>query len=1597
MKNKSENHNNTDRLKLALVAMKKMRSKLDKLEGAKNGPIAIIGMGCRFPGGADNPEQFWQLLRDKKDAITEVPRDRWDIDAYYDPNPDAPGKISTRYGGFLNQVDKFDADFFGISPREAVSLDPQQRLLLEVCWEALEHAGQAPDKLTGSKTGVFIGISSSEYAQLLLARRPEEIDSYMGSGNSPSVTAGRLSYFLGLKGPSMAVDTACSSSLVTVHLACHSLRNEECDAALAGGVNLLLSPSISINHSKAHMLAGDGRCKTFDAAADGFIRSDGCGLIVLKRFSDAVADGDNILALIRGSAVNQDGRTSGLTVPNGPSQEAVINKALKAGGVSASQISYIEAHGTGTSLGDPIELNALNRVFGKGRSKDGPLIVGSVKTNMGHLEAASGIAGLMKVVLSLQHEEIPPHLHFKQPNPLIPWEEFSVKVPTERTPWISGEDTRIAGVSSFGFSGTNAHVILEEALEQSKLRITDYESKKSKIQNPKSEIKMIRPLHLLTLSAETEEALEQLVERYEQHLMKTPALKIEDICYSANTGRSHFSKRLCLIASTTEELCEKLASYKKEDTQSGLLKGQVSGIDNPGTVFLFTGYGPNYINMGRQLYETQSLFRQTIDRCDVILRSSQDKPYLNRSLLEVLYPDILTKKLTAGDTFRKEAFSDKNIYTQTALFALQYALAELWRSWGVSPSVLMGHDTGEYAAACVAGVFSLEDGLKLVVERERLHSSLTESAISDFDKIAKEITYTPPHLDIVSSITGQQITTEIATPEYWVRHMSGPVRFADGMEYLHKEGHRTFLEIGPQPVLLEMVRQCLKEGKSILLPSLCQEKSDWQQLLQSLGALYVSGIHVDWTDFDRDYQRGKVALPTYPFQRRRYWVKSPEIMVGKTDENRGPGQVETHIVQLLNQGNITQLTEEIEKAGSFSEENIKLLPELLKTMVQQHHQQLKTSSIRDCFYQIKWQPVDRQKKVPLPGLLVNKPGNWMIFDDEGGLGKRMVMLLEEQGQTCLLICAGDYFQKKTNRCWSVDPANIDDFERLFQEIRKEGVFPLKNILHLWSLAIPTTDELTATAMENAQTLGCGSVLHLIKTLAKYNDTGPTRLWLVTRSAVPAGPNPVSLNIAQAPLWGLGKVIALEYPDLWGGLVDLALEALDEEAETLLSEIADAGNEDQLAFREGQAYVARLELDYPEIQKPVKFQSEGTYLITGGLGALGMKVALWMTGQGVRHLVLTGRSGASHHAMQSLKRMEKMGVKVLVAKADVANERDMVEVFKQIETSMPPLRGVIHTAGVPGTESLEKMDIDNLLAVLRPKVVGSWILQRLTRDMKLDYFVCFSSIASVWGSKGQGHYAAANCFLDMLAYYRQGLGLPALSVNWGPWAEGGMATEGSLEQLSQVGVEALSPAEGMDALGFLMGQEAVQKTVARVNWSLFKSLYESRGHKPFLGLIEIQPQEMKGPQSSQKSEILQQLKNAPINDRQEILITFLQEVVARVLGFDTSQLPDINQGFFNMGMDSLMAVKLKNQLDNNLNTFLPSTLAFDFPNVQRLADYLNRDVLERQLSGNEDKDLQQDEEEVTFNLSENDHPSEDEEVEISINDSVGKLEDLMKKR
>lgn len=895
------------------------RRQLELERGRRSEPIAVVGAGCRFPGGASNPVAFWRLLRDGIDASGETPLDRWDAESFYDADPDALGKAYTKRGSFLDRIDAFDPEFFGISPREAVGMDPQQRLLLEVAWEALEDARIPPERLRGSATGVWIGLCADDYARRSIqSGDATDIDAYNALGNAGSIAAGRISYILDLRGPTVQLDTACSSSLVAIHQACQSLRLGECDLALVGGVNLMSAPEMTIALCKLRALARDGRCKTFDASADGYGRGEGCGIVVLQRLRDARAAGKSIYACVRGSAVNHDGHSNGLTAPNGRAQEAVIRAALANATIGPAEVGYVEAHGTGTLLGDPIEVLALSRVYGESRKVDSPLYLGSVKTNFGHLEGAAGVAGLIKVALCLSHGELTPNLHFHNPNPKIPWSTLPVRVATQSMVWPRNARPRIAGVSSFGISGTNAHVVLEEA--------------------PLMELGAsipARAAELIVLSAKTAEALTASAARLREHLEARPELALGDVAYSLVTTRATMDHRLILSVTTRPALLEALAAVGRREKRSGHVREQARE-QRPQLAWLFTGQGAQQPGMGGSLYAEWPAFREAFDEASGVLDG-----FLERPLREVIW---------AAPGGAEAALLDQTGYTQPALFAFEWALAQLWRSWGIEPNTLLGHSIGELTAACVAGVFSLSDGARLVGARARLmqslpsggamvsiaapesevaaqvaahartvsiaavngpsstviagverdvveiaerfrasgiwtkrlsvshafHSPLMDPMLEDFRKVAESIEYQLPRFRLVSNVSGELASDEIATPDYWVRHVRNPVRFFDGLRALQASGANTFIEVGPKPILLSLASMALPGDEKVFLPSLRPGHGEPQAVLEALGGWLARGGSVEWRGVFPSGGR-QIQLPGYPWQRERYWIERRNV------------------------------------------------------------------------------------------------------------------------------------------------------------------------------------------------------------------------------------------------------------------------------------------------------------------------------------------------------------------------------------------------------------------------------------------------------------------------------------------------------------------------------------------------------------------------------------------------------------------------------------------------------------------------------------------------------------------------------------------------
>lgn len=1512
-------------LKDALLELRRLQAELDAFEQQRFEPIAIIGMGCRFPGAARDPESFWRLLNEGHDAIADLPTGRWDAALYDDPNPDVPGKMYTTRGGYIEDVDVFDAPFFGLVPREAVGMDPQQRLLLTVSWEALEHAAQAPDRLDGSRTGVFMGIGTDDYAQLsLYAGDPSRIDAYTSLGNARSIAVGRLAYVLGLHGPTLQVDTSCSSALVAVHLACQSLRAGECDLALAGGVNLILTPTMSIGLCKLRALAPDGRCKTFDASANGYVRGEGCGIVVLKRLADAIANRDTILAYIRGSAVNHDGRSNGLTAPSGVAQEAVMRQAIEGARIDPVQVHYLEAHGTGTSLGDPIEVMAAAAVYGAGRRPEQPLVMGSVKPHIGHLEAAAGVAGLMKVVLALQHLEIPPHLHCTQPNPHIPWSTLPITVPLERLSWAASTGRRLAAVSAFGMSGTNAHVIVEEA----------------PLLQP-SPAASLPATHLLALSAKTATSLTQLTQRYTHVLAQQPDLSLADLCYTANTGRSHFRHRLAITAAALPELHDRLRDHRHQAGPHDLDPEPCQPWRSPQAVFLFTGQGAQSIGMGKSLYQACPTFRDILDHCDDVLRSTCEM-----SLLAAMFGE------------RPEADRIHHTsYAQPALFALEYALAQTWRSWGIEPAVVCGHSVGEYAAACVAGLFSLEDGLACIAERGRLmghlprggamatifaaeavvaetiqpyaaelaiaalngpeqvvisgaqaalqravqrfeaqgistlaltvshafHSPLMEPVLTPFEAAMRQVAFATPTLPLISNLTGQPVDDGVlASPSYWSRHLREPVRFADGMRHLIEAGYRIFIEVGPHPVLTRIARASMALDAYSWLPSLRQGKDDWQQMVESLGALYELGADVDWQALYPPRFHTRLALPTYPFEQQRYWCESSHPSAG----------VETAALAIAPDE-----------------------PEALSPSVSQ----------------LTWVPTAWPEDVP------SACGqHWLLFCDAGHVGEALVQALEQRGALCYRVYRGPQRRARSERCWELDANRADDLDDLFTAILGTRTRHLDGIVYLWGLDLH--DRVPMVAADPADEAAVyGSVLRLIQVLARSVWSGPVRTWLITSGAQPVDIDGDDLALAQAPLWGLGRVLRTEHGLFWGGVIDLPVAETARYAARVASELLHPRDEDELIVRADQCWVARLRhLPLKDgAADPFVVRPDATYLITGGLGALGLAMARWFADQGARHLVLVSRGTPSPSVLHTLRAIEAQGTQVVTQACDVAEAQQVQDLMQTIDATLPPVRGVVHAAGVLDDGVLMHQSWERFAHVFAAKVKGTWNLHRHTRALPLDCFILFSSAASLLGPAGQGNYAAASAFLDLFAAYREAHRLPVLSLNWGPWAGGGMTShlsETLVQRLTASGIDTLSTPVALHTLHRLLDHRVSHACVIQVDWPRFAA--------SLLAMPQMLRELVEGarPHAAPRS-IVSRLQQTAPEHRQSVLERHIADELRRIMQLSPTERLDIHHGFLDMGMDSLMAAELHNRLALALEHPFPAIIVFNHPTIAHLAAWL----------------------------------------------------------
>jgi acyl transferase domain-containing protein/acyl carrier protein len=1549
-------------LERALRAIETMQAKLLAAERRRAEPIAVVGLGCRLPGAPD-PEAFRRQLREGRDAIGEVPPERWDRDALYHPDAATPGRMTVRHGGFLAQsLAELDCDFFHLSDTEAAGLDPQQRLLLEVSWEALEDACIPAADLFESACGAYVGAGGLDYALWRIANTPREaIDAYFATGAAPSLAAGRLAYFYGFTGPAMAIDTACSSSLVAIHQACAALRNRECDLALAGGVSVLLAPELSINFSRAGMLAPDGRCKAFAAAADGFGRAEGCGVLVLRRQSDAEAAGDRIRGLIRGSAVNQDGASGGLTVPSGPSQAAVIRLALRAAGLEPADVDYVEAHGTGTRLGDPIEIGALNAVFaGRGR----PLYVGSVKTGIGHTEAAAGVAGVIKVLLAMESGALPPHLHLDRPNPHLDLAAVPIRIPAVETSWpAAGDRPRRAGVSSFGFSGTNAHLVIEQA-------------------PPAPAVSKTRPpVEIFTLSAADRGALRAAAGAYARCLAAAAEVELGEVCDCLWRGRQVFPHRLAAAldgapgaaAEGRRALIEALGAFAAGSGDAppppGLAVATAGAV--PRIAFLFAGQGSQYAGMGRALYRDQPVFRQAIERCEAALQER-----LGRSLLPYFDERAPGAAGAAGAPGAPGGGIDLDAteHCQPALFALEHGLLALWAELGVRPDLVMGHSAGEIAAATAAGVFDLADGLCLAAERGRLmgalaaagamagvgageaavqrflagwpdlslaavnardhcvisgpaervaaavrelagtglavqelrvarafHSRQVEALLDDLGRLLATIPRRAPRLPLVSTVSGRLAGEEVATAGYWLSQARQPVRFAAGVDTLLRQGCRCFVELGPGADLLALVRRHAGDGGDLLLLASERRPADGSShagaaLARSAAALHVHGVPLALDGVARQTWR-RLSLPTYPFQRRRCWLV-PAPAGDRPAAAPWPAAPEA--------------------AAAVG------------------------AALLESAYEVVWREVDG---VPERAASRPPPAPWLVLCGADGFGARLAAALAAGGSRVVRLydageAAADAAAGEDDAAAAAGPAGgavlrVDLAQREAARERLRAVQPE----HVVYACLPSpAEEVAARAGEAAERQAL-ALLRLYQVLPPPGGR-PRRWSLLTRGAQAAG-GPGSLAApAGGVVWGWGRALQAEHPELAVSLIDLDPAAGAASPELVAALLAEPLAEPLLALRGGRRLAMRLAPARPPAGRFAP-RAEASYLITGGGGALGLLVAGWMLEQGARHLVLASRH-VSPAALALAAGAAVRGAAVHCVAADAADAGAMAGVIADCTARGAPLAGIVHAAGALAGGLLEEQSDLSYRQALRGKVLGAWTLHRLTADLPLELFVCFSSAVTLLPGAGQSGYIAANAFLDGLARVRRGAGLAGCSIGWGPWHGAGMAASppaagwpvaaiaapAALAAFARLGCGgaphvALLPAPRWDAIRAGAGRA----------WTLFREVAPQAGPG----------RETAGPAGAEPELRLRLLALAP-ERRPSMLASWLARELAALLGRPAGAAVDPDRGFRDLGMDSILTVQLAARLAGALSLPVSGTLIFNHPTVgdltARLLDLLD---------------------------------------------------------
>ncbi|MGW1230056.1 type I polyketide synthase, partial [Streptomyces sp. NPDC002530] len=1542
-------------------------------------PIAIIGMSCRYPGGIQTAQDLWRLVSEGTDAISGFPTDRgWDLEALYDPDPDNPGTCYVHEGGFLHDASRFDAGFFGISPREAVSMDPQQRLLLETSWEAMEHAGFDVHTLRGSSTGVFAGVTYQDYGGLLAAAK-ESSEGFLGTGNSPSVLSGRVSYSFGLEGPAVTIDTACSSSLVALHSACQALREGDCTMALAGGVTVMSTPISLIEFSRQRALAENGRSKPFSDDADGASWGEGVGMLLLERLSDARRNGHQVLAVVRGTAVNQDGASNGLTAPNGPSQQRVIRQALANSGLTGADIDVVEAHGTGTSLGDPIEAQAVLATYGQERTDDNPLWLGSIKSNIGHSQAAAGVAGVIKMVQSMRHGLMPKSLHLGTPSSRVDWTEGAVELLAEARDWPRGEQPRRAGVSAFGMSGTNAHVILEEAPapETPAPASAEPASDEPLSAEPLSAVPWI-------LSGRSAEGLRGQAAALEALTGADPVA----VGWSLATTRARFEHRAVVLGPSYATGLGALAS---DDPAAGV----VSGVSGPvgRSVFVFPGQGAQWAAMGARLLDESAVFAQAVAECEAAMGE----------LVDWSVTDVLSGVESAPSPDRVDV-------VQPASFVVMVGLAAVWRSYGVKPAAVVGHSQGEIAAAYVAGALSLEDALRVVCVRSRAIAGLAsgngtmasvgagvdrveeileawgdrvsvaavngpsqvvisgeieavEEAVARCvelglraRRIAVDYASHSPAMDVLhdeltaslagispragtipllSTVTGEFTDGSDMTTDYWVTNLRSQVRFAQAIEKLAGEGYGVFVEVSSHPVLSAAIEEIADEA--VVTGSLRRDDGGLDRFLAGVAELWVHGVEVDWSAAFPARRPARVDLPTYAFQRRPYWPEFDTAPVAAAD---GGTAADREFWAAVERADAQALAGTLDADASVIDP---LLPALADWRRKQREQDT-TDSWR---YRVGWTPLSPADGTPLTG-------TWLLVTPDTGddgtdapsatdaWADALAGELTGRGATVRVLRADDTAQDRASLT-----ARLHALSGTAEGAEDTGSTDRDAYAGVVSLL--AWDE---RAVDGLTGLPRGLALTAALTQALGDAGIAAPLWALTSGAVAAARWDAVTRPAQAAVWGLGRVAALEHPDRWGGLADVPETADARSARRLLNALA-AGDEDQIALRASGLFARRLVRAPRPAATDTAWTPSGTVLVTGGTGALGARMARWAAGNGAAHLVLTSRRGADAPGAPELAReLEGLGARVTLAACDMADRAQVTALVGGLaDDTAAPLTAVVHAAGVLADGILDALGPERIAQVMAPKAHAALLLDETVRDLgiRLDAFVLFASTAGIWGGPGQANYAAANAVLDALAERRRADGLAATSIAWGPWSDAGMADSAAVEARQRKGgVHALAPESAVAVLRQAVGEDEATLTVAAIDWAVYApALTASRRSTLLDGIPEARTAleaASTGTATGSPDSLAARLAGLPEAERERELLDLVRGHVAAVLGFAAPTDVDPARVFSDIGFDSLTAIELRNRLGSATGLRLPATLIFDHPTPTALTRLLREELV-----------------------------------------------------